>query len=1760
MRGGDLHYCQQVEIMHLQCMVMDKCFTIKWADLYRDNLGGYHSSPMGHPLMANASESTHLDHAPYKRMRLSGDTKTDLSQPLKIDTRAKEPIYTPQVEAISPTPGDRDADDSPSRSTKDELLQQISKVDRDIATAESSVLKLKRKQQELEESALKSEAGDVGIEAPKSRHRSLAQIIYSDNRKKAFEAHSLFAKLGPVVEFPLYNQPQDMLVYHDNVSRYSSFRPLLIEFLKKQKKEVEESQSKKMAAYTNRLNLWMKRVDRIERGISPPPYDPNPPIVPGGITFTTPVLPKKRERDQRNREIFEKVFPELRKQREDKERLSRAGSRIKSDADLEEIMDGLQEQENEDKKMRSLAVVPPLMLEGHQRRIYYDNTNGIVEDPMEGHRERQLLNVWTEQEKDIFKEKYLQHPKGFALVKTFLERKSIPDCVHYYYISKKTENYKQLLRKSRARTRARTVQKSQQQQDLSVGVTTRLQREALLKQGETSTMTSTAVIVQSESVEVTEVKTVEGGMDKELAKEEVEKTGEANVEAVDSVTVEQVVKSIMETENLSVVASEAGSSISVCQETDLTFVEVKLESTSPQLAREEEATKTAAPVSGSKEAMVTCAICHASVSHASSRSLLKKDAAMFGLKETEIIEGSRVCVKCRCNGVRRRTVHCPVSTCPTPKRRVKRLRALPSKWLEMSPEAKAPIISELQIPSDASRVCAACVNRISRRAGLFDSCSESSEPSRRDSEADDSEGSSTSSNEEEVPEDRLQINETPDVTCKAEILKADIPEVKSEHVNISEPQAPPPLKDDYDSSETISADECQGQLDMEEAPRASFPTENNIGRTFTPPISSSQHQLQIVQNQYRPSRPGSKESISIKDIMHGVIERSIKRNDLLPSPTTRPMSTQVEPTITSILKDSQSFVNQRPEPRSSLASDQVRISSPQFPPQTGDWQHPHIPSQRDVYPRESVHREQHFIPPRDEKRPLDSRKPIFPNQPLPREGINIVVTECKDDEQSETLDLSIKRDRDSVTARPQVQSKPVSVPHRSAVNFVRQPMPLARDQEPIHEKAHSFNSGSITQGTPVSVDKSRKNVVNTSKEMPLQTVVFDHRTGQYVYLTERDRFLVAPQPREQRKPSPGRSMTEHSKGSSRESMLYNDYILSQQMIRKERELPRHSSLLSTEHVYLDGGAQQTLMQSHERKPEHYPQGYPPVSHYSHPTPGSKNIHHRQGVIQHTPAGPMRFPQSQIPKSGANSSMQLDFSSFVDVIASQPSLPVPDKKEKERPTPLTNPVPAHRVKSTNGELEKDRHWPPHEREPQRLVDDKDHQVTAASLIDAIVTHQMVSGISRGEKLEGERLDRMFQRYSKESKAQESYRAGVHEMASKPITLGEHIDSIITKDFARPGFESEQSYHAYVSGAWRERDPRADPRNSVPQHTEKDIKPGHLSGLRAPAPISRASPSEAPSGSRPHSQIPERHLIPDRHAQIPDRHLQLPDRHPTINERHLQIERHPHLSERSIQLERHYPERHGLQEQRHSLQDRHHLGPERHSQMQERHTQIVERHPQLSERHHLMMRPATPQGYHLARERIVQEQIKESWQAQRRPLEKSSPQVFDYVKNKIAEVMRTSEDVSSDNQDKNENRPSQAPSPSKRPRLEEDKARQSPFQRVEQSYVSKSRPSPNAQNPPSPYQSVPNYPYSYGAMAVRHSNPSQSPSAVNPAHRSQPPSPAPAPPVSAHVSMPSSVARTTPSPHSRQVNVNVSSSAQKEPAPILSAQYEPLSDED
>lgn len=368
-------------------------------------------------------------------------------------------------------------EDQAFKITKDELLQQIGKVDREIAKAESQICIHKKKQAELEEIASKPAIKQEVEEVLQPKHQSLAQKIYAENRKKAQAAHALLDSLGAKVDWPIYNQPSDTSVYHENKRKHLTFKRRLLEYFKKRHSEKETRENYLTQTYSKLMQEWLRKVDKVESS------------------------QKRKAKETKNREFFEKVFPELRKQREDKERFNRVGARIKSEADLEEIMDGLQEQEMEDKKMRSYAVIPPILLDAKQKKLKYVNNNGHIMDMETEHKERQNLNVWTTSENEVFKEKYLQHPKNFGMIASYIERKSVQDCVQHYYLSKKTENYKQLLRKSRQRTRSsrNNPQKVNNAAnnaivDVTTGVTTRLQREQQQK---------TVSIQQQQQAEIT---------------------------------------------------------------------------------------------------------------------------------------------------------------------------------------------------------------------------------------------------------------------------------------------------------------------------------------------------------------------------------------------------------------------------------------------------------------------------------------------------------------------------------------------------------------------------------------------------------------------------------------------------------------------------------------------------------------------------------------------------------------------------------------------------------------------------------------------------------------------------------------------------------------------------------------------------------------------------------------------------------------------------------------------------------------------------------------------------------------------------------------------------------------------------------------------------------------------------------------------------------------------------------------------------------
>ncbi|XP_040203291.1 nuclear receptor corepressor 2 isoform X10 [Rana temporaria] len=360
------------------------------------------------------------------------------SQHSANEEMSKDRCLAGKLEPLSPSSPphvEGDLDLLPTRLSKEELIQNMDRVDREITMVEQQITKLKKKQQQLEEEAAKPLEPEKPISPPpiESKHRSLVQIIYDENRKKAEAAHRILEGLGPHVELPLYNQPSDTKQYHENIKINQTMRKKLILYFKRRNHARKQWEQKLCQRYDQLMEAWEKKVERIENN------------------------PRRRAKESKVREYYEKQFPEIRKQRELQERMqSRVGQRgsslslsaARSEHEVSEIIDGLSEQENLEKQMRQLAVIPPMLFDAEQQRIKFINMNGLMDDPMKVYKERQVMNMWSEQEKDTFREKFIQQPKNFVFIASFLERKTVSDCVLFYYLTKKNENYKSLVRRN----------------------------------------------------------------------------------------------------------------------------------------------------------------------------------------------------------------------------------------------------------------------------------------------------------------------------------------------------------------------------------------------------------------------------------------------------------------------------------------------------------------------------------------------------------------------------------------------------------------------------------------------------------------------------------------------------------------------------------------------------------------------------------------------------------------------------------------------------------------------------------------------------------------------------------------------------------------------------------------------------------------------------------------------------------------------------------------------------------------------------------------------------------------------------------------------------------------------------------------------------------------------------------------------------------------------------------------------------------------
>lgn len=116
------------------------------------------------------------------------------------------------------------------------------------------------------------------------------------------------------------------------------------------------------------------------------------------------------------------------------------GDAVRSDLEMEQIIANLGMEELTDPSylaIKNVAKIPDMVSVVDGRGPYsYDDTNNLLDDPAEFYSSSSALDLWTEEERIVFKERYAAHPKQFGLIAQHLPNKTAAQCVTYYYLHK----------------------------------------------------------------------------------------------------------------------------------------------------------------------------------------------------------------------------------------------------------------------------------------------------------------------------------------------------------------------------------------------------------------------------------------------------------------------------------------------------------------------------------------------------------------------------------------------------------------------------------------------------------------------------------------------------------------------------------------------------------------------------------------------------------------------------------------------------------------------------------------------------------------------------------------------------------------------------------------------------------------------------------------------------------------------------------------------------------------------------------------------------------------------------------------------------------------------------------------------------------------------------------------------------------------------------------------------------------------------------
>ena len=141
------------------------------------------------------------------------------------------------------------------------------------------------------------------------------------------------------------------------------FKPKLVTYFKKRLLHKQRREKYLTSSYEKLMNNWLKGSEKQTNGI-------------------------KKSKELKLREYFERQFAEIKKAREEKQSRKPKAENGESQAEIDSQLEA--EQEAENKRMRSLAVIPPILLDNKLIKYKFFNKNGLVLDPVSEHKELQV--------------------------------------------------------------------------------------------------------------------------------------------------------------------------------------------------------------------------------------------------------------------------------------------------------------------------------------------------------------------------------------------------------------------------------------------------------------------------------------------------------------------------------------------------------------------------------------------------------------------------------------------------------------------------------------------------------------------------------------------------------------------------------------------------------------------------------------------------------------------------------------------------------------------------------------------------------------------------------------------------------------------------------------------------------------------------------------------------------------------------------------------------------------------------------------------------------------------------------------------------------------------------------------------------------------------------------------------------------------------------------------------------------------------------